>query len=69
MKYKITAKYNFFAGTINQKPDGYLQSDLGRDLLFRQEEDAQKHIDSLNSTVYHLSHGEAGHPSYSVVCF
>lgn len=79
--YRIMAYYNYYPGTFYAPKNGFLRDEYGEILKFTKKEDAEAYLkemgqeynDGLNewrtSTIYPLSHGEAGYPFYKIFEF
>ena len=64
--YAIRAKYYYYAGTINRKPNGKLNKD-GHVITFASRGAAQAYVAERERCEYILSHGEYSAPDYTIV--
>lgn len=66
-KQNIWKTYNYYAGTLYTPSDDFVRDEYDDVLVFDTVAEAGRWIDDAESSVYHLSHGEAGRPGYKVV--
>lgn len=64
---RIWIEWNYYDGVGNPTNCYFTSDDDWEPLVFDTFAEAKKHIDELESGVYHLSHNEACRPTYTIV--